>query len=123
MVDGWREQLVAERQAIDRILRAELKACRGVPQRLRQAMAHSLFGGGKRLRPILVLWTYDALGTGRPARGAVPREQAARAAAAVTCSTAALPSGAVPGRAPARLPPGKKTGRPGAGHWCPRRPE
>jgi geranylgeranyl diphosphate synthase type II len=36
--------------------------------RLREAMAYSLLGSGKRLRPLLCLWTHDALGgSQRPA--------------------------------------------------------
>ncbi|MFT5232873.1 MAG: farnesyl diphosphate synthase [Candidatus Krumholzibacteriia bacterium] len=38
---------------------------KGVPQRLLDAMKHSLLGGGKRLRPVLVLWSWDALGAGQ----------------------------------------------------------
>jgi geranylgeranyl pyrophosphate synthase len=53
---AWR----AERTVIDKELRAILRRGPGVPLRLRRAMAHSLLGGGKRLRPILLLWTYDA---------------------------------------------------------------
>ncbi|MHB8078270.1 MAG: polyprenyl synthetase family protein [Candidatus Krumholzibacteriia bacterium] len=52
--------LARERRAVEARLRALLAAERGVPPRLRRAMAHSLFGGGKRLRPVLLLWAYDA---------------------------------------------------------------
>jgi farnesyl diphosphate synthase len=79
--------MAAERRGIERALRNELRACRGVPTRLRRAIAHSLFGGGKRLRPILLLWTWDALGprAGRGGRrhGAADRAAALRAATAV----------------------------------------
>jgi geranylgeranyl pyrophosphate synthase len=46
-------------------------------------MAHSLFASGKRLRPILLLWTYEALrgAGGRPARASRP--QALEAACAL----------------------------------------
>jgi geranylgeranyl pyrophosphate synthase len=70
--------LAQDRKLVDRALRDELRAAGSMPRRLRQAMAHSLFGGGKRLRPLLVLWTHDALDTG-PAR----RDLALRAGAAV----------------------------------------
>ncbi len=33
----------------------------GIPNRLKSAMGHSLFSGGKRLRPILALWTFESL--------------------------------------------------------------
>lgn len=76
--------LAAERQFVERILRRELRACRPIPERLRKAMAYSLFAGGKRLRPVLVLWTWDALAEdGRDHAEAVDRDTAARVAAAV----------------------------------------
>ncbi len=69
---------------MERALRTELRDYGGIPKRLRQAMAHSLFGGGKRLRPILALWTRDALGPrGGRRRGAVDRATTLRAAVAV----------------------------------------
>jgi len=42
---------------LDRLLSTQV----GVPDRLLAAMRHSLLGGGKRLRPVLVLWSWDAL--------------------------------------------------------------
>jgi len=45
-------------------------------------MTHSLFGGGKRLRPLLVLGVHDALAAGAPDAGK-SRELALRAGAAV----------------------------------------
>jgi geranylgeranyl diphosphate synthase type II len=79
VVERWRRDLEATRKEVERTLRAELRGRRAGPPRLRQAMAHSLLGGGKRLRPILALWTWEALG----GRGGVPREVALRAAAAL----------------------------------------
>jgi geranylgeranyl pyrophosphate synthase len=82
--------MVGERRAVERALRAELRGRAGIPIRLRRAMGHSLLGGGKRLRPILALWTWDALGARRgPAErdgrrhGGVSRDLALRAAAAL----------------------------------------
>ena len=54
-------QLTAERTAVERGLRRLLKGEKGIPARLKSAMRHSLMGGGKRLRPILALWTWEAL--------------------------------------------------------------
>lgn len=71
--------LDAERRIVDAHLRVRLRGVRGVPSRLKSAMGHSLFGGGKRLRPVLLLWTYDALRT----RRAVRREHALDAACAL----------------------------------------
>ncbi len=71
--------LDAERRAVDAHLRMRLRGVRGVPARLKAAMGHSLFGGGKRLRPVLLLWAYDALRT----RRAVAREHALDAACAL----------------------------------------
>jgi geranylgeranyl pyrophosphate synthase len=62
MVEGdIRGPLVSERKAVERNLRRLLTGEKGIPARLRVAMRHSLMGGGKRLRPILALWTWDAL--------------------------------------------------------------
>jgi geranylgeranyl pyrophosphate synthase len=68
--------LRAEAQAIDAQLRCLLQGEKTMPKGLRQAMAHSLFSGGKRLRPILVLWTYDAIAEARPKRTRASRQQA-----------------------------------------------
>jgi len=84
VADAWRVALEQERGLIDKVLRAELKSVRRIPERLRRAMAHSLFSGGKRLRPILALWTYDALGDlGRGHRRAVDRDSVLRVSAAI----------------------------------------
>jgi len=72
-------ELRREQKAVEKALAAELRAGGGVPPRLRQAMAHSLLGGGKRLRPVLLLWTYDAVAGRR--RPVVTRAEALRAAA------------------------------------------
>jgi geranylgeranyl diphosphate synthase, type II len=82
---AWRRDLRAEQRLAIAALRRELQACRGIPSRLRAAMAHSLFGGGKRLRPVLVHWTFDALGGGhgRGHRRAVARDTVVRVGAAV----------------------------------------
>ncbi|RKZ18828.1 polyprenyl synthetase family protein [bacterium] len=63
---------------VDRELRLTLRAQKGVPKRLAQAMAHSVLGGGKRLRPLLMLWAYEAMGGGR--RAPVNRSAVMRAA-------------------------------------------
>ena len=76
--------LAGERRAVEAGLRALLAAERGVPPRLRRAMAHSLFGGGKRLRPVLLLWAYDACREpGR--RPAATRRAALAAGCALEC--------------------------------------
>jgi geranylgeranyl diphosphate synthase type II len=68
--------LANARREVNARLRALLAGQAGVPPRLRRAMAHSLFAGGKRLRPILLLWTYEAV---RGARGRAPRTSRSRA--------------------------------------------
>jgi geranylgeranyl pyrophosphate synthase len=78
----WGRELTRERRGIDQNLRRLLNAEKGVPRRLRQAMAHSLLAGGKRLRPALLLWTWDALAEGRR-RAPVSREQVHVAACAL----------------------------------------
>ncbi len=49
-------------QRIERVLDGLLPAAATVPQRLHAAMRYSVLGGGKRLRPILVYLTGEALG-------------------------------------------------------------
>jgi geranylgeranyl pyrophosphate synthase len=81
---AWQQDLKAEQRVATAALRQALRSYRGIPVRLRQAMAHSLLGGGKRLRPVLVHWTWDALGgrvSGR--RNAVDRATVQRVGAAV----------------------------------------
>ncbi len=56
-----RSGLAAERKAVEKNLRRLLNGEKGVPARLKSAMRHSLMSGGKRLRPTLALWTWDAL--------------------------------------------------------------
>jgi geranylgeranyl pyrophosphate synthase len=41
-------------------LLATYDSFQGIPNRLKSAMGHSLFSGGKRLRPILALWTFES---------------------------------------------------------------
>ncbi len=76
-----RERLRAEARVVEARLRQLVAPGRGVPPRLRRAMAHSLLGGGKRLRPVLLLWCRDAFAAGRRAR--VPRRAALDAACAL----------------------------------------
>ncbi len=72
----------ADVKAVERRLRDLLRAERGVPRRLRDAMAHSLFAGGKRLRPRLLLGAYDSFAGDRISPPA-DRDTALDAAAAV----------------------------------------
>jgi geranylgeranyl pyrophosphate synthase len=75
----WQRDFQREARSVERALSQCLKQEPGVPPVLRQAMAHSLLGGGKRLRPVLLLWAYDAVAARR--RPLVAREQALVAAA------------------------------------------
>lgn len=77
MSDAWSRDLSRQRRECERELRRLLRDKRGVPGVLRRAMAHSLFGGGKRLRPVLVVWSHDALAHGRRRRGLALRAGAA----------------------------------------------
>nr|MEE4269409.1 polyprenyl synthetase family protein [Candidatus Krumholzibacteria bacterium] len=74
--------LTAEKKTVERELRRLMNQRRGVPDRLLAAMKHSLLGGGKRLRPIILLWTYDAL-AGHGPQTPVSRDQALAAAGAL----------------------------------------
>ncbi len=59
------QRLADDRALIESRLHAALSAEPGVPDRLARAMRHSLLGGGKRLRPVLLLWAHDALAGAR----------------------------------------------------------
>jgi len=60
--------LADRRKEVEAALDHFLAPSPGRPSRLLDAMRHSVFGGGKRLRPILALSAFDAVG----GRGAVP---------------------------------------------------
>ncbi len=79
---GIAPRLAADRRAVETELRRRLAAARGTPARLRRAMAHALFGGGKRVRPLLLLWCRDACRAAAKGRTA-SRAHAVAAAAAV----------------------------------------
>lgn len=52
--------VAATRREVEARLRSLLREQRGVPPRLAAAMRHSLLAGGKRLRPLLLLWAHEA---------------------------------------------------------------
>jgi geranylgeranyl diphosphate synthase, type II len=60
---AWSRDLIRQQRECERELRRSLRQKRGIPADLRRAMAHSLFGGGKRLRPVLAVWCCDAFST------------------------------------------------------------
>lgn len=62
MEEGFHAHIAALRDRIDERLRAYLEAERACPARLREAMAYSLLGPGKRLRPLLTLLACEAVG-------------------------------------------------------------
>ena len=76
------QELATERKVVEKALVAALRREKGIPRRLREAMQHSLLSGGKRLRPILMLWAYDAFSGGRR-KPAVQRDMAVEAACAL----------------------------------------
>jgi geranylgeranyl diphosphate synthase type II len=51
-----------ERSAVETRLRELVDELASEHDGMREAVAHSLLGGGKRLRPILCLWTHDLVG-------------------------------------------------------------
>ncbi len=71
------EYLATARAAVDRWLDQRLPTEQVAPATLHRAMRHSLFAGGKRLRPVLCLAAAEACGGSR--------ENALPAAAAVEC--------------------------------------
>jgi geranylgeranyl diphosphate synthase type II len=54
--------LAAKRTQVEAALAHHLSLCSEAPETLREAMAYSLLGGGKRLRPILALAACEAVG-------------------------------------------------------------
>src|SRR5688572_31781336 len=75
---AWPPPFETDRRKIDAHLAARLARLPGVPPRLARALRHAALAPGKRLRPLLVLLGYDAVG-GERAR----RRHAIAAAAAV----------------------------------------
>ena len=57
-------RLAADRRTVEQALDALLPAADAPPPQIHEAMRHSVFGGGKRLRPILVLAGADVVGAG-----------------------------------------------------------
>jgi len=55
-------RLLAYQARIEAVLDAILPGAETVPQRLHAAQRYSVLGGGKRLRPLLVYCTGEALG-------------------------------------------------------------
>jgi len=78
-----RAALGREQRSVEGVLRRLVRAERGTPTRLRRAMEHSLFAPGKRLRPILLLWCYDAVGSDGRRRARLSRSGALQVAGAV----------------------------------------
>ena len=54
--------LSEERAAVETVLRRLLSADASAPDRLRSGMAHAVFAGGKRIRPILARLAHRAAG-------------------------------------------------------------
>jgi geranylgeranyl pyrophosphate synthase len=69
-----------DRVLVEKALRARLARLPGVPPRLAAAMRYAALAPGKRLRPLLVLLGYDAVGGSRASR-----RHALAAACAVEC--------------------------------------
>lgn len=63
--------LDARRRLVDGFMMSRLPPASTRPARLHAAMHHSLFGGGKRLRPVLALAAAEAAG-GDPSRALLP---------------------------------------------------
>ncbi|MEO6463337.1 MAG: polyprenyl synthetase family protein [Candidatus Eisenbacteria bacterium] len=59
---AWPEPFEADRRRVDARLAARLTRLPGVPPRLARALRHAALTPGKRLRPLLVLLGYDAVG-------------------------------------------------------------
>ncbi|HET6462447.1 MAG TPA: farnesyl diphosphate synthase [Candidatus Krumholzibacteria bacterium] len=68
----------ADRDAVETRLAALVDALASHHAGMREAIRYSLLGGGKRVRPLLCLWTHDAL-------GGAQRDMALDAACALEC--------------------------------------
>ncbi len=77
--------LAQARGVFEQTLHQHLAAEVGIPGRLFQAMSHSLLAGGKRLRPILLLWTYEAFAASDRATAPVTADGAMLAACGIEC--------------------------------------
>lgn len=80
---GWREDeecfaleiekyLAEKRAVIEAALDALLPAATAYPSRIHEAMRYSVFAGGKRLRPLLVLMAAEAVGAGAEEERVLP---------------------------------------------------
>jgi len=63
-VNGLEVALRADRSAVDRRLGELVDLLASQHDGIREAIVYSLLGGGKRLRPILCLWSFDAFSDG-----------------------------------------------------------
>lgn len=61
---GFAAALDGERQAVETRLHELIDTLVSGPENIREAIRYSVLDGGKRLRPILCVWTHDALGGG-----------------------------------------------------------
>ncbi|MCP4290743.1 MAG: polyprenyl synthetase family protein [bacterium] len=80
MSSSIQQEMERDRKRVEKNLAVLLNGQKGIPARLKSAMNHSLLSGGKRLRPILVLWTFGALSN---SKNVVSAESALNAACAV----------------------------------------
>ncbi len=71
MLKAW---LGERRHLVDEALRSALPVPDRWPKRMHEAMSYPLFGGGKRIRPVLVLAAFEAVGGARdyPYEAALP---------------------------------------------------
>ena len=71
MLKAW---LGERRHLVDEALRSALPVPERWPKRMHEAMSYPLFGGGKRIRPVLVLAAFEAVGGTRdyPYEAALP---------------------------------------------------
>lgn len=75
---GFEQIAERDRGAVEVRLSALLDALASHHAGMREAVAYSLLGGGKRMRPLFCLWTHDAL-------GGAQRDAALDAACAIEC--------------------------------------
>ncbi len=73
------------KERVERNLRDFLALEDGIPEHLLAAMSHSLLGGGKRLRPLMLLWTHESFTTSSLGCNSATESEVMRAACGLEC--------------------------------------
>ncbi len=69
MEKSFKEYMAAKKEEVEKQLSKVLPSADEYPSEIHEAMRYSVFAGGKRLRPVLVLAAYELFSENRPAYG------------------------------------------------------